>query len=148
MLKYFLTAWLFMTVLTFTGFCLSQLRWHSDGYLIEAALRDEIEGGWSNTPAINDVSAYLKEYPQCCSVHSAPDTPVLNAIFLRRFYEVRVKYPVTDPANNQGAPYYESILIMDCCGKYVPDRYGTETSTPVPKGLPAIRGQRTKGPAF
>lgn len=148
MLKYFLAAWFALAALIFTGFCLIQFRWHSDRYLIEAALRDEIEGGWSNTPAIDDVSAFLLEYPQCCSVRSAPDTPVLNAIFLRRFYEVTVKYPVTDPAENQGASYYESTLIMDCCGQYVPDRYGMETSTPIPKGPPANRGPRTKGLAY
>lgn len=144
MFRYFFTAWLLMAILTFTGFCLSQIRWHSDSYLIEAAIRSEIGGGWSNTPAINDVSAYIKEYPQCCSVRSAPDTPVLSAIFLRRFYAVTVKYPVTDPAKNQGAPYYESTLIMDCCGQYGPDRYGMETSTPVPKGHPQYAGRGQK----
>lgn len=100
-------------------------------------------------PAIKDVSAYLKEYPRCCSVsgsHPFLETTFLNAMFFRRFYAVRIKYPVIDPSKNDGAPFYESILIMDCCGKDVPDRYGMETSEPVPKGeAPAISRRSDPG---
>ena len=108
------------------------------------------QGGWSNTPAVSDVSAYLAEYPRCCSVRGGQDTPILNAIILRRFYEVTIKYPVTDPDQNHGVPFYTSILTMDCCGKYVPDRYGMETSEPVPKGpAPVVkRSQISKDDAY
>ena len=135
MIKYIVAAWLASSLLTLSGFCFAQLGWKSSRDLIEAAFQYEMHGGWKNIPAISDVSAYLAEYPQCCSVSSSgpfmeAPTVILNAIFLRRFYAVRIKYPVTDPARNQGKPFYESILIMDCCGEDVPDSYGMPKSQP------------------
>jgi hypothetical protein len=127
-------------LLKLSGFCFNQGEWRSNRELIEAAFRYELNGGWSNTPAVPDISAYVREYPRCCSVSGSSQflsDPILNALFGRRFYEVRIKYPVTDPADNQGLPFYESMLFMDCCGDYVPDSYGTGSSEPVPKGPPA-----------
>jgi hypothetical protein len=122
-------------LLKLSGFCFDQRDWKSDRELIEAAFRHELNSGWSNTPAISDVDAYLRGYPQCCSVgESGPLSSgdlLLNALFGRRFYTVRITYPVTNPG---GEPYYRSILVMDCCGEYIPDSYGTGTSIPVPKG--------------
>jgi hypothetical protein len=132
MLKNILAVWLILSLLKFSGFCFSQLTWNSSRDLIEAAFRHELNGGWPNTPAVRDVSAYLEEHPNCCSVIGFSqflETPILNAIFFRRFYEVTIKYPVTDPSGNQGQPFYESILIMECCGDYVPDSYGMESSS-------------------
>ena len=77
--------------------------------------------------AIDNLSTYLAKYPRCCSVRSSStyiDSPILNAFFLRRFYEVIIQYPVASPAENRGKPFYESVLILDCCGQYVPDKYG------------------------
>ena len=136
MIKYIAAAWLVSFLLTLSGFCFTQLGWNSSRDLIEAAFDHELDGGWSNTPAIDDVSAYLAEYPQCCSVSGSGsfiETPILNALFFRRFYAVTIKYPVTDPARNQGMPFYESILIMDCCGDDVPDSYGMPRSQPPPR---------------
>jgi hypothetical protein len=70
---------------------------------------------------------------------------LLNALFGRRFYAVTINYPVTDPIENDGKRFYESILIMNCCGKDVPDSYGMEFDTPIPEG-PApkmVRQRRT-----
>jgi hypothetical protein len=92
--------------------------------LIEAAFQWEFHGGWSNTPAIADVAAYLAEYPQCCAVSRGgrfDNSPILDAILLCRFYAVSVEYPVTDVSRNQSSGFYQSILIMDCCGVNVPD---------------------------
>lgn len=143
MLKYVIVAWLALVLLTYTGFCFGHFQWHSDRYLIEAALKHEIEGGWSNTPAIEDVARYLEEYPQCCSVSGSDPllgNTLINAIFLWHLYAVTVKYPVAEPAENLGAPFYESILIMDRCGKSVFDRYSMEFSTPIPAGrVPALK---------
>ena len=151
--KYLLAVWFVLSLLKLSGFCFSQPGWNSSRDLIEAAFEHEMAVGWSNTPAISDLSAYLTEYPRCCSVSSSGpfiETPILNAIFLRRFYSVRIKYPVADTARNQGMPFYESILIMDCCGEDVPDRYGMALSEPLPKGPAPIikRSPRTKGPAY
>jgi hypothetical protein len=136
---------LVLFLLKLSGFCFGQSEWKSNRELIEAAFLYEKNGGWSNTPAVPDVSAYLREYPRCCYVSGSRfggDDLLLNALFGRRFYAVSIKYPVTDPADNQGLPFYESILIMDCCGEYVPDRYGMESSAPVPKGPPATVNRR------
>lgn len=102
-------------------------------------------------PAVDDISAYLADYPRCCSVSGSGtfvETPILNALFLRRFYAVSIMYPVVDPAENQGQPFYESILIMDCCGKDVPDSYGMASSDPPLIGPPPERGSRTLGSAY
>ncbi|MDP3898010.1 MAG: hypothetical protein Q8Q62_15170 [Mesorhizobium sp.] len=150
MLKFLLAAWLVAFLLKLSGFCFTQFGWNSNRDLIEAAFQHEMQGGWLNTPAIGDVSAYLAEYPRCCSVGGSRliETSILNAIFLRRFYAVTIKYPVTDPTENQGEPFYEAILIMDCCGEDVPERYGMGSSVPVPTGHPSERPPRTKGPAY
>ena len=121
-------------LLKLSGFCFGQLEWKSNRELIEAAFRHERNGGWSNTPAVSDVDAYLREYPRCCSVsgsHPFADDLFLNALFGRRFYAVEINYPVIDQG---GEPFYQSILIMDCCGEYIPDSYGMGSSLPVPKG--------------
>lgn len=148
MIRCLLAAWLISSLVTFSGFCWAELGWTSNRELIEAAFRHELEGGWSNDPAVGDVSAYVAEYPQCCSVRSSEPMPVLNAIFFRRFYEVTIKYPVADPAQNQDEPFYESILTMDCCARDVADRYGMGSSVPVPRGKAKPRGPRSKGPAY
>jgi hypothetical protein len=132
-------------LLKLSGFCFSKSEWKSNRELIEAAFQYELDGGWSNTPAVPDVSAYLREHPRCCSVSGSDpfvgDDLLLNALFGRRFYAVSIKYPVTDPV---GEPFYESILIMDCCGEYVPDAYGMGSSEPVPKGPPPAVDRRRK----
>jgi hypothetical protein len=128
MIKYVFTVWFVSALLKLSGFCFTQFGWNSDTDLIESAFRHEKRGGWPNTPAIGDLSAYLAKYPRCCSVEGSSHltgSPILNTIFLRRFYTVTVRYPVADPTKNDGMPFYESILIMDCCGTYVPDSYGT-----------------------
>lgn len=141
MVKYLVLAALIAVVpalflLKLSGFCSDNFRWRSDGELIEAALQHEVERGSPKRPAISDVATYMRDYPRCCSVsRSGPflHTMYLNALFGRRFYEVSVKYPVSNPGIE---PYYEAILIMECCGMYVPDSYGMGSSTPVPKGPP------------
>jgi hypothetical protein len=60
----------------------------------------------------------------------------INALFGRRFHDVTIKYPVEDIASNEGEPFYEAILIIDCCGTDVVDRYGIGFSTPIPAGPP------------
>ncbi|MGO4684615.1 hypothetical protein [Hyphomicrobium sp. 2TAF46] len=118
-------------LLKLSGFCFDALRWNSDRELIEAGLQYVVK---RRSAAITDVAAYMRDYPQCCSVDRSDtflQTPFLNALFGKRYYAVSVKYPVSDPGRE---PYYQSILIMECCQKYVPDSYGMGSSTPVPKG--------------
>jgi hypothetical protein len=130
-----------LLVLKLSGFCFRDSEWKSNRELIQAAFRHELKGGWSNTPQVTDIEGYMRDYPECCSVGGANAflaNPFLDALFGARYYAVRIKYPVSDSGRE---PYYESILIMDCCGGDVPDSYGTGSSTPVPKG-PAPRRQR------
>lgn len=138
MFKYLVPIGTVLYLLKLSGFCFSQFEWKTDRELIEAAFRHEQGGGWSNTPAVPDIATYIRDYPRCCSVGGSQSDPFLNALFGRRFYEVAIKYPVTDPAENRGEPFYEAILIMDCCAEDIPDRYGMPGSTPVPEG-PAPR---------
>ena len=67
----------------------------------------------------------------------------INALFGRRFYRVTIKYPVADLAGHKSEPFYEAVLIMDCCGKDVPDRYGIGFSTPIPAG-PPVKLEKTR----
>lgn len=133
------TVWLVLAVVKFTGFCFSQMGWNSNRELIEAAFRLELRGRYKS-PDVPDISTYLNDHPECCSVGflvTFNEVPIvnafLNAVFLRRFYQVEIKYPVIDPTENDGDPFYEAILVMDCCGTYVPDRYGMSSSTPLAK---------------
>lgn len=136
MLKYIAVIGLVLYVLKLSGFCFSDPGWRTNRQLIEAAFRIEKARERPPQPSVSDVSAYLRDYPQCCSVRNADDGMIINALFGRRFYGVIVKYPVIDVAENEGEPFYEADLIMDCCGKDVPDRYGIGFSTPIPAGPP------------
>lgn len=132
MIKYLIAVWFVSALLKLSGFCFIQFGWNSNSDLVEAAFQHEIRGGWRNTSAIGDPSAYLAKYPLCCLVEGSASfggSPILDTIFLRRFYAVTIKYPVTDPSETDGMPFYESILIMDCCGTYVPDSYGMGSKT-------------------
>jgi hypothetical protein len=151
MMKYLVSVWLLLALLKLSGFCFFQFGWNSNHDLIEAAFQHEMNGSRSNRPAVEDVSGYLAEYPRCCSVGNPAlfdQSPILDAIFLRRFYAVTIKYPVAGPANNDGEPFYESTLMMDCCGKDVSDSYGTGSSIAVPSGPAPKARPRTKRPAY
>jgi hypothetical protein len=58
-------------LLKLSGFCFSAPGWHSDRSLIEAAFQYELGGGWSNTPAVADVDAFIDAHPRCCSVSNS-----------------------------------------------------------------------------
>jgi hypothetical protein len=136
--------WVACTVLKLTGFCFTKPGWNSNRDMIEVAFQHGIAGGWRSTPAVTDVSAYLAEYPQCCSVSNQfTETPILNAMFFRRFYGVSIKYPVADPVENDGQPYYQSIVIMDCCSLRIAETYGINSPTSVPRGPASERSPKS-----
>lgn len=146
-----IAVWFVAALLKFSGFCFSQPGWISNRELIEAAFAYDMKRGAGRRPAIDDVAAYLKQYPRCCSVSGSPmlgDGPLVQAITLRRFYEVSITYPVTDPALNDGDPYYQSLLTMDCCGATALEVSGTGQARPVPPGPAPPRPPRTIGPQY
>lgn len=128
MLKYIGFIGLALYVLKLTGFCFSDPGWQTNRQLIETAFRIEKAGDRPRGVLVPDISAYLRDYPQCCSVRDADDGVFINALFGRRFYRAAITYPVIDVAENDSQPFYEAVLIMDCCGKYVPDRGGIPLS--------------------
>jgi len=142
-LKYIAVTGLVLYALKLTGFCFSDPGWQTNRQLIETAFRIEKAGDRPKVILVPDVSAYLRDYPQCCSVRNADDGMFINALFGRRFYRVTIKYPVADLAGYKSEPFYEAVLIMDCCGKDVPDRYGIGFSTPIPAG-PPVKLEKTR----
>lgn len=137
MLKYIAVIGLVLYVLKLSGLCFSDPGWRSNRQLIETAFGMEKARKGLRGPLVPNVSTYLRDFPQCCSVRNADDGMFINAIFGRRFYEVTIKYPVMEPAENDDQPFYHAVLIMDCCGKDVPDWSGIGFSTPIPAGPPA-----------
>jgi hypothetical protein len=122
-------------LLKLTGFCFSAPGYLSNRTLIEAALKFETSFK-AHPPAFQDAAAFLRDHPDCCTVRRWSDPFLggqsLNALFGRRFFAVDVTYPVS-PEGGYEDPYYNSILIMDCCGAYIPDYYGIGTrSLPAP----------------
>lgn len=142
-LLYLVTIGLIAFALKLNGFCFSRPGWLSDRELIETAFRYESEGRRQNQPAIQDLAEYLRDYPRCCSVSRSgifvQDCLYSNALFGRRFFEVSIVYPVADPAANQGEPAFEAILVMDCCGAPVVDRYGMQVPLPMRQGETPLR---------
>ena len=143
MFKYIAFIGLVLYALKLTGFCFTDPAWRTNRQLIEAAFRIENARVAPRSPLVPDVSAYLRDFPQCCSVGNADDGMFVNALFGRQFYEVIVRYPVKDIEANDGNPFYEAILIMDCCGKSVPDRSGIGFSMPIPAG-PSVKVEKVR----
>jgi len=135
-LKYIAVIGLVLYVLKLTGFCFSDPGWRTDRQLIETAFRVEKAREYPRGPAVPDVSTYLRDVPQCCSVRNADNGIFINALFGRSFDRVTIKYPVIEPSTNDGQPFYERVMIIDCCGKDVVDRSGIPFSAPIPAGPP------------
>ncbi len=105
----------------------------SDRMLIESALRHEMGEGHFHPPCNSTRrNQVLRDYPTCCRVdrwdHPFLANHFLNALFGRRFFAVENNYPVAPKAGRED-PYYNAILIMDCCGEDVPDHSGIGRST-------------------
>lgn len=119
------------TVVTASGFCLSQMRYWTDDELIEVAVRKIAEREHSpidaelpeNDLALKNteesIQSFLKNNPRCCYVARYPDERILlliNYIFGWNKPEVWVNYirPIPRDSSDKTPFFYRRVLVSTC----------------------------------
>lgn len=115
-------------LLKLSGFCFSQWAYVKDREITLQALQYMAERELRPRPAFQDISRFVDEHPTCCQVRRwddpiISDSPFVSALFGQHWFVVDITYPVAKDAKAE-EPYYNRLVVIDCCGEYVPDFTG------------------------
>jgi hypothetical protein len=122
-------AW---TVLSFQGFCLTQLRFASDQELIASAVKSlAADGVMLIEPSDSAVADFLRDHPTCCSIDRHPASRnALDVITGWNYSEVEINFEASaQRAAAARARYYKQWMRVDACGNVLTYPAGTGTST-------------------